>query len=158
MVEIARCRPDWSVILMGPVLSGMPADGLEDLKVFRALPNGFYIPGRPAHELPGYYDVVDVGLMAYRLQNWAPYIFPLKFFEFLAVGKPVVSSPLGSLDPYANFVRYAVGVEEWLVAIGDALQDSAPERIEERRRLARLNSWEQRARTVFDLIQDRLGS
>ena len=95
LTGIARRRPDWSIVLVGPVgHMGMRAAHKAALL---ALPNVHYLGNRAVREMPAYMRHMDVCLLCYALTDYTRYIFPLKLHEYLAAGRPVV----GVRHPYA---------------------------------------------------------
>jgi glycosyltransferase involved in cell wall biosynthesis len=95
----------------------------------------------------------DVLLIPYVLNDATRAVSPLKFFEYLATGRPVVASPLPSLLPYANAIRIAGSADEWITNIAQSLQDRHALQLQ-RRALARKNTWETRLVEMEDVIQN----
>jgi glycosyltransferase involved in cell wall biosynthesis len=155
LAGIAAARPDWSVVLMGPVVSGLQPRTRAGLERFEALPNAFLLPGRPPADLPRFYHAVDVGLMAYRRDLWVPYIFPLKFLEFLAAGKPLVSTPIDSMREYPEFVACPGNEADWVAAIEAELAADSVDKAAVRVAFASRNSWRRRAEKIFELVDAR---
>jgi len=152
LADLATARPDWSVILLGPAVARLDDETRRGVERLRALPNGHVLGGRPPQELPAYYQALDVGLLAYRVHRWVPYISPLKFHEFMAAGKPAVSAPLESLREHADLLRFAEGTDAWIAAIESALADDAPERRRHRLELAAASTWQVRAQEVIERV------
>ena len=96
---IALADPAWQVVLVGPV-----REGDVDEARLRALPNVHLLGDKPLAELPAYLKALDVALIPYKLNELTRNIFPLKLFEYLAGGVPVVSAALPELAPYAGMV------------------------------------------------------
>lgn len=98
--ELAGQHRDWSLVLMGPIAGDMSA-----VKEFRRLvdqENVHWIPGIRPDEVPAYLKELNVGLMPYREQEYNRGVFPLKLFEYLAAGLPVVGCGLPSTEGYAR--------------------------------------------------------
>jgi glycosyltransferase involved in cell wall biosynthesis len=86
LAEIARRRPDWSFVLLGPeIVRAVALDGLAN--VHRLGP-------RPHAELPSYAAGYAAALVPYRLVERMRFVSPLKVREYLAAGVPVVSTAL----------------------------------------------------------------
>jgi glycosyltransferase involved in cell wall biosynthesis len=149
---IAKARPDWSVVLMGP-LTGWSQAHQAAFDEFRRLPNAYYLPGRDPAQVPVYMKALDVGLMTYVLEDtWTPYGFPLKMFEYFSLGKPVVSADLPSIRKYAPLVKIVNEPHAWVPAIEQALQDRDPAAARQRQDLARQNDWMARRDLVLRVI------
>jgi len=153
LADIAEQNPQWSVVLMGPVVSDLSEATRKGLARLESLPNAFLLPGRRPHELPPYYGAVDVGLMAYHMSFWVPYGFPLKFFEFLGAGKPMICSPLDSMTEFPEFVTLADSTESWIEAINVALATDSEAKRARRKELASLSSWDHRAGEILGHLE-----
>jgi UDP-galactopyranose mutase len=85
--RIAEMRPDWSFVMVGPVVKIDPAD-------LPKRPNIHYLGGKKYEQLPAYLSGWDVALMPFAMNESTQFISPTKTPEYLAGGKPVVSSPI----------------------------------------------------------------
>ncbi|WP_248730301.1 MULTISPECIES: glycosyltransferase family 1 protein [Halomonadaceae] len=124
--EMARLRPDWQFVLVGPVVKIDPA----------TLPrhsNIHYLGGKTYDELPYYLAGWDVALMPFALNESTRFISPTKTPEYLAGGRPVVSTPITDVvRTYAQsgVVRIARTTAEFISAVEAALDDTQhPERV-----------------------------
>jgi glycosyltransferase involved in cell wall biosynthesis len=149
---VARARPDWSLVFVGTLAGRAPA-GWERL---RALPNVQHVAGVPAERVPAYVCGFDVGLMPYAPTAHAQAIDPLKLYDYLAGGKPIVSADLPALEGFRHVVRVASTPDTVVAAVETALRERAPELVAERRRLAAANSWEHRVEALSTLIEMEL--
>src|SRR5438270_3501783 len=84
---VAQMRPDWSFVMVGPVVKIAE----EDLP---KRPNIHYLGGKTYAELPAYLSGWDVALMPFAMNESTQFISPTKTPEYLAGGKPVVSTPI----------------------------------------------------------------
>lgn len=154
MAELARRHPDWSVILIGPVVDLDERDTRIHAQC-RSIPNLHLLGAKPRDELPGYMHAIDVGLLAYRTGVlWTEGIYPLKLHEYLASGLPIVSADIPAVRDFPDVVRIARSVDEWSNAIEAALADTVPERRTLRVETARANSWTRRAETIESLLRE----
>jgi UDP-galactopyranose mutase len=118
IAEIARLRPDWQLILVGPVVKIDP----------RTLPraSNIHFLGRKTYEeLPAYIASWDVAVMPFSLNEATRFISPTKTPEYLASGKPVVSTPIvdvvGSWG-HLEAVRIAGTAVEFVTETASALE------------------------------------
>lgn len=157
LVGIARRRPDWSLVLVGPV--GHMGTFKADRDELFGLPNVHYLGNRSVRQIPGYIQHMDVCLLCYALTDYTRYIFPLKLHEYLATGRPVVGSDIRTLRDFSSTVRIAHNLDEWVDAIDASLSpaEHSHDRIEERRRVARAYDWNMIAGNIAGVLCDRLG-
>lgn len=85
--RIAEARPDWSFVMVGPVVKIDPVD-------LPKRPNIHYLGGKKYEQLPAYLSGWDVALMPFAMNESTQFISPTKTPEYLAGGKPVVSTPI----------------------------------------------------------------
>jgi|HubBroStandDraft_3_1064219.scaffolds.fasta_scaffold28236_2 glycosyltransferase involved in cell wall biosynthesis len=144
LVELARAQPDWSFALVGPIGLGDPR---TDVSALTAEPNVHLLGRRAYEQLPAVLRAADAGLIPYAHNKLTESIFPMKVYEYLAAGLPVVATALPSLAEVADVAtaRDAGGIAKLL---RDALaQDSRQHRLERSRR-ARGHSWDARLQEI----------
>ncbi|KQR31803.1 glycosyltransferase family 1 protein [Deinococcus sp. Leaf326] len=115
--ELAHRRPQWQIVLLGPVVKIAP----EDLP--RAA-NLHFLGMKSYADLPAYLAHWDVALLPFAVNEATEFISPTKTPEYLAAGVPVVSSPIRDVvRPYGEqgLVSVADGVDEFVAAISEAL-------------------------------------
>jgi glycosyltransferase involved in cell wall biosynthesis len=94
--QVAELRPDWNLIMIGPVVKIDPAS-------LPQRPNIHWLGGKNYQDLPRYLARWDVGFMAFALNEATRFISPTKTPEFLAAGVPVVSTPITDVvRPYGE--------------------------------------------------------
>lgn len=147
--QVALSRPEWSIIMVGPVEID------ADITAFAELPNVYFIGSRTKEELPGYLKKFDVCLNPFRATELSQAVNPLKFYEYLASGKPIVSTPMPEMDMFNSVVEIGEGKEGFIAAIERALNDT-PEKIQTRLNLAQEHSWENRVEVLCSLIARQL--
>ena len=153
--EVFRRRPGWSLVVIGPE-SPAHVSGGEDLCELKALPNVHFLGPRPFDSLPAYLKAMDVCAMPYRLTGNTQLADPLKMYEYLAAGKPIVSVPLDFADDVQPFVPTAGNADEWIAAIEEALTlDSRDLRVA-RQAVAHDNTWDQRVEQISQLVTTAL--
>jgi glycosyltransferase involved in cell wall biosynthesis len=101
---------------------------------------------KPHEDIPRYLRHMDVNVMCYRTdrRGWWSEIFPLKSFEYLAAGRPIVSAPVKTMTAFAGDMAIASTPEEWIEAIGHALSAGGVGTVRSRRQRARENTWDHR--------------
>ena len=122
-------------------------------------PNVHFLGGKPTERLGAYPQNFDVCIMPYHLDDYTKYIYPLKLHEYLAGGRPVVSSPICSVMDFSDIVATASSVEDWSKAVQNALSkgENTPEKVAQRQKVAEQHDWDVLARRVAQVILARLG-
>jgi UDP-galactopyranose mutase len=87
LAQLADARPDWHLVIVGPVVKIEPAD-------LPVRPNLHYLGGKTYDQLPAYLGGWDVALMPFAINESTRFISPTKTPEYLAGGRPVVSTPI----------------------------------------------------------------
>ena len=149
--QIADARPDWHLVIIGPVVKIDPA-------ALPQRPNIHYLGGKKYQELPHYLAGWDVALLPFAQNDSTRFISPTKTPEYLAGGKPVVSTPIQDvIRPYGEkgLVWIAKDAGEFVSAIEQGLQlngDKAAwlERVDAH--LAQ-NSWDRTWARMSQLIE-----
>jgi glycosyltransferase involved in cell wall biosynthesis len=110
----------------------------------KARSNVHSLGGKPAKDLPCYVQHFDVCLMCYEVNDYTQYIYPLKLNEYLASGRPTVSSPIEAVHGFAHVVTIAKDEAEWLSAIELGLSevDRDGTAALARRAVARAHDWD----------------
>ncbi len=141
---LATARPEWSFALVGPVGLGDPG---TDVSMLAASPNIRLLGPRPQSALPAVLRGAAVGLIPYRSSRLTESIFPMKVYEYLGAGLPVVATGVPAV---ANLdgVALVEGVQEALAAIERALEADSPGLRRERSESAREHSWEARLQEI----------
>lgn len=151
--DAAKAQPAWNFVLIGPVGMADPGTEVGDLK---ALPNVHLLGHRPYEVLPEYLKGVDVAVIPYRINAYTESVFPIKFFEFLATGKPVVISNLPALEEFYDVVGVAQNSAEFIEWCEAMLDDDDEELREQRIALAREHSWPRRVEKLMARVNERL--
>ncbi|MCC6547184.1 glycosyltransferase [Candidatus Sumerlaeota bacterium] len=151
---IARKNPAWNLVLIGPVWEGVAGDTfLSRLKGNR---NVKLLGHVPYNDLPDCLHEADALIIPYIENDATRAVFPLKLFEYLATGKPVVASALPSLLPYAEAIRIANSPREWSRALTEVLAN--PEIMRDQRiALARRHTWSKRVKEIELLLSQLTG-
>ena len=148
---LALADPSWHVVLIGPLKSGQ-----VDEARLRSHPNIHLLGEKPRADLPGYLKGMAVALVPYRANDLTRNIFPLKLFEYLAAGVPVVVGGLPELERYAGTIGVAGRPEDYPELVRQALSTDTPERRAARVALAARNTWDHRVDEISGLVEGTL--
>ena len=151
--QMARQRPDWSFVLIGPIGE---ADPSTDAGALCSCSNVHWVGPRPYEELPNWLAHADVALLPLQLNSYTRNMFPMKFFEYLAAGVPVVATAIPSLERFRDSaLLVAPGADQWESAISQVLQGQGPDR-SVRIALARRHTYRQRTQSML-VVLEQLG-
>lgn len=145
--QIAKRRSQWQWVLIGEVGEGQPETSIENLK----LPNIHFLGPKPYENLPDYLRGFDVAALPSRLNDYTVSMFPIKFFEYLSAGIPVVATDLPALKEFDGAYVAAGNTEEFLIAVENILAGETPSDslcLE----LAKKHTWDWRLEQMLELL------
>jgi len=161
LLRLAQRRPQWSLVLVGPDRLGRNDN--RERRQFQhlvSLANVHHLGWVDSSELHSVCRSFDVALVPYETDSPRHrYTMPSKLLQYLAMGKPIVSTDLpGSryLAQRAPSIRVAESHAEYEEAIEQSLQHINPQAIEQGRELAREHSWSRRSKILADIVMERL--
>jgi glycosyltransferase involved in cell wall biosynthesis len=141
VLKLAMRRAEWSFVFVGPILE--IADQLSSLDKLQEMPNVHFLGAKRVDQLPGYIQHIDVCMLCYLVNAYTNNIYPLKLNEYLAAGRPVVSSQIRSLLKEGELISLAESVDSWQQAIEESLAPNArsPQAIGRRQAYAGAHDW-----------------
>jgi len=145
--QFARTHPDWTVVLIGPAK--------VEVSTLNEIPNIVLLSAKVHADLPAYLHVMDVLCIPYLVDAFTDGVFPAKLFESLATGKPVVATPIKELLAYTDTITITEP-QYFTKAVETALRDDTLSKQEERKRLARANSWDSRVTHIRHLLEQTM--
>jgi len=150
MEAVAQAFPEGELVLVGRSLPGV------DLSSLRAYPNVRFMGLVPQAELPEIIAGFDVCLNLFKEGRLSKDVSPLKFYEYLATGKPIVSTrePLQVMD-YADVVYIAENREDFVVKCREALQERDPSKVKKRMEYGKACSWDRRVQQMEQILLER---
>ncbi|HEY4812635.1 MAG TPA: glycosyltransferase [Solirubrobacteraceae bacterium] len=148
LVGLARLRPTWSFALVGPV---GPGDPHTNVSALAAEPNVHLLGLRSYDQLPSVLRAADAGLIPYARNELTNSIFPMKVYEYLAAGLPVIATPLPALANVTE-VLTAADADGIVRLLEQALGEDSPQRRAERSRIAAAHSWDRRLEEIAAAI------
>jgi len=166
LVHLAESLPNISVVLLGPIFASFGLSDFEDKWASR-LPSpdspGFRLKNKPSNmhilgikkyqDLPAYLKAFDVSLIPFDITDVTIDIHPVKILEYLAAGRPVVSTPLPDVKRfYQDIVAIADTPDEFVQCVKTYLDNDNAQSREERIEFARPKSWENMAENMVRKI------
>jgi glycosyltransferase involved in cell wall biosynthesis len=148
VAELARAHPEWSFVLVGPVAI--------DISSVVGLPNVRRLGPRPYASLPDYLAAMDVGLIPFKQDQLTHHADPIKAYEYLAAGLPIVATDLPALRRLGDVIRLADSPAAFAAHIEAALREDRLSNRQRRQAEAARHSWTSRFETIDSLIQQSL--
>jgi glycosyltransferase involved in cell wall biosynthesis len=149
LVSLARLQPHWSFALVGPVGSG---DLRTDVSPMKSVPNIHLLGAREYRSLPEVLRGADAALIPYALNALTASVFPMKVYEYVAAGLPVVSTPLPALRGLSE-VTLAADPETAAAELARLMSENTPERRRRRSLSAVGHSWTDRLAEIAAALE-----
>lgn len=139
---LASRHPEWTFLLIGNT-------HLADLKPIDHLQNVHLLGEKAYKDIPNYLSHFDVCLIPFKPCPLTNATNPVKLYEYLSAGKPVVATKLDELIHYTDYVKLAENTTEWEEAILKSIaEEKTPELLDRRFSFARKNTWQQRTAVI----------
>jgi UDP-galactopyranose mutase len=146
---VARLRPDWQLVMLGPVVK------IDEHDLPR-LDNIHYLGSKAYAELPHYVAGWDVALMPFAKNESTKFISPTKTPEYLAAGKPVVSTSIRDVvRPYSvqGLAHIADTPRDFVAACDASMKESAQKRLRRADAFLASMSWDRTWLAIDDLME-----
>ncbi|MDO8512176.1 MAG: glycosyltransferase [bacterium] len=152
LFNVASKHPEWHFVLVGPVEHiGVRNEGLGITKL-KELANVHFLGEKKKDDVPAYVHNFDVAIIPYVKSDYNDASFPLKFWEFMVSGKPVVATNLPTLSKYQYLFSLTRNEEEFEKGIVVALQENEKNNVP-RIAEAELHDWSKRVDAIEKLLQ-----
>ncbi len=149
ILYIAKSKPEWSLVLIGPIMTQNKLALLKEPK------NIYFLGRKNLRVLPNYLKGLDVCLNPFRLNELAKRVNPLKVYEYLAAGKPVVSVDMPAIRQFEGIIMFAHSKEDFINLIDEALGENQLSLREKRLEVVRDYSWGNLFRTLINHIESQ---
>lgn len=149
VANLARQHPNWSFVLVGPI-------GIDTTPV-QTLRNVRLIGPRPYTQLPSYLAAMDVALIPFKHNDVTFHADPIKAYEYLAAGVPVVATDLPALHRLSHVVHLAHSTDQFAAEIQAVLNEGREAGRPERQAEAARHTWSNRFDQFWTLLEERLG-
>lgn len=152
LLTIARQRPQWSLVLVGPEDEAFAASPLH------ALPNVYFLGRKAPNELPAYLQHFDVCINPQLVNEITMGNYPLKIDEYLAMGKPTVATATRGMDMFAPHAYLAHAPADWVPLLDQALHEAGPGAAADRIAFARGHTWAASTQALYQALNQALDS
>ncbi|RLC83947.1 MAG: hypothetical protein DRI37_09650 [Chloroflexi bacterium] len=152
LAAVAAGLPDWQFVFVG-----QPYSQSVDLRPLRAQPNVHLLGRFPFAEVPALVKGMDVCLLPYADTEFARYRSPLKLYEYLAAGKPIVSTDHPEVREFVQWLEIASTPEDFAAAMLQVREEDSPEKQRRRTKLSQQHSWDCRVDKMEQIVSMHLG-
>ena len=143
LAKVAQLRPDYSFVLIG--------DAKIDVSHLEPLNNVHLLGRRPYEQLPAYAAAFNAGLLLFTDDPMTRHVNPVKMYEYLAAGLPVVSTPLPEAERFSRAITIAADAQDFAEACDEIVEQPPPDR-ESISRIVRNETWKSKVEYLSDLI------
>jgi glycosyltransferase involved in cell wall biosynthesis len=154
--DVAERHADRSLVLVGPV----EANSEEAVERLARRPNVHHIGAQPQDAIPAFVAAFDVCLNPFKRSRVSDSVNPLKVYEYLAAGRPVVSTPMEALrrEDAGRMVAFADGADAFSDAIERCLAEDGEDAAAERRAAVEPYSWQRLFERLSEACEAALAS
>ena len=150
--RVAERRSDWNFLLIGPMLDASARRRGHSL--FKRA-NVYWIGARPYEQLPEYLRLFDVALIPFVVNDITQATSPLKLYEYMAAGKPIITTPMPECESF-SVVNITRDAEAMAQALDHGKAQGANEDFRAQcRALAHEHSWKRRVQTVVEALDQK---
>lgn len=147
--EIAKQKPDWSVVMIGP--------SKVDLSKLKAVPNVYLLGSKDYSRLPNYLKAFDVCTIPFLVTQVTANADQVKIYEYLSGGKPVVSTPLPEVTHFNSVVYVAGTSSEFIQQVQNGLDErNNAELAKLRAEFVKNETWDARFQSASRVLSQKL--
>ena len=142
--QVAKLLPHWKFVLIGQIQT--------DVSALRAQANISLLGPRDYQELPSYSQHWYAGILPFKDNRQIQACNPLKLREYLAAGRPIVSTSFPALAPYRDLINIAENAEQFAIALESSVRGQSQEHKELRQNSVLNEDWKVKAKIVSDVL------
>lgn len=151
VLDCAVIKPEWQWVFIGDEREGQKNELVAKLAL---MPNVHFLGYRRYEELPNYLRGINIGLLPSKLNKYTRSMFPMKYYEYLAAGLPVVATPLDFTKTHLSGLQVGNTPEEFCNAIAWQLNRGRFSEVESIEMVGD-NTWHARTRKMLHLLFKR---
>lgn len=150
---LAQKNPDKNFVFVGWMWRGLKK--IIERK-FMNFKNIYFLGRKTYDELPDYIYYFDAAIIPHKVNALTKTMNPLKIYEYLACGKPIVSANVSGVEEFKDFIKIAKNREEFHQYINDVLKCDSDELMLARLEEARKHTWEKRVETMLETLREKI--
>ncbi len=144
---ITSTRKEYDLVLAGPIEKGIDLKGLLGKK------NVIYKGPISYREVPGFLQEIDVCIMPHLDTPYSQSMSPLKLFQYLGSGKPIVTTRISGIERFESLLYVGDSREDFVKKIDEALEEEGDDRVRGRIEAAKKETWDIRVREILRAIE-----
>jgi glycosyltransferase involved in cell wall biosynthesis len=144
---IAKTRPEWNIVLVGPEDERFKVSSLHSLN------NVKFLGSRNIDQLPAYIKGFDVAINPQIISKITDGNYPRKIDEYLVMGKPVVCSATKAMEYFGDSAYSANSPEQYIQLIEKALLEDNPEKQTDRIKVGKSHTWEANVAEIYNYME-----
>lgn len=133
--EAARTLPQYSFVFVGPVISK------DHISILKGLKNVYFLGTKRFNEIPSYISQFDVAIIPHEVNEFTESMNPLKIYEYLACGKPVVTTPVYGSSQFKNYIYIAENPNEFITCLKTSIDENSDIKSDMRKKAVEKFSW-----------------
>lgn len=145
--ELASHRPEWSFVFVGPGKMDQAAE-------LTGISNVHFLGPINYEQVPRYLQGFEVAWIPFSYHDVTLKASPIKFYEYLAAGRPTVATRLPDLEQFSDVAHLVSTSSEFIAAIAAALEEDTPEHRSARMKVAEHHSWDARFEEINQVISE----
>lgn len=146
--KTALSLPGVSFVMIGPLAK------IDDSELPRAQ-NIFYLGMKSYESLPQYLAAFNIAMMPFALNDSTKYISPTKTLEYMAAGKPIISTAIKDVErEYSHCIPIISTAEEFATAIKELLNNKNQEYLQDYNKILDKTSWDNTANNMIKILKD----
>ncbi|SEF55629.1 Glycosyltransferase involved in cell wall bisynthesis [Caloramator fervidus] len=146
--KVACKKHDWNFVFIGPLAS------LEIISRLKSLNNVCFIEPKPQKDLPRYIKHFDVCLNLFKKSELTKNVSPLKFYEYLATGKPIISTDMPHIRKFSDLIYIVEDEEDFIKKCEDIFNGEDDIKKQKRIEIAKKASWDNRMNDILEYIKN----
>lgn len=145
---LAEKHSTWQFLIIGPVWKEVEAE----MKVLKKFDNIHVIDFVPYTKLPGVIACFDAAMIPHKVDAFTHSMNPLKMYEYLAAGKPIVSTPVAGAEQFQDLITLSISPEDFSTNLEEVLKNDSEKLRQRRKQMAKQYSWNNRVDLMMDII------
>ncbi|MEA3317937.1 MAG: glycosyltransferase [Bacteroidota bacterium] len=146
LINIAKRKPDWNIVLVGPEDDDFKNSDLHNIK------NVIFLGSKPPETLPAYIKAFDVCINPQVINDLTIGNYPRKIDEYLAMGKPVVATKTEAMDYFKEYAFLANNTDEYIDFINEGINNNSQDMQKNRKKFANNHTWENNVKEIYKFI------